>query len=1039
MVPHGAGQRVDSGLHLDDRRAAASRARWAIATATAMIGNFLRKGVMMKRWVKCLVGVSAVLLVGATAQAELKLVANFDGMTGAPDGQACNGVLGGTIDTESEGTGNSSLPAVNGSVTLSVIGHSSGASARAIGFGGITNPIADGETGIGFFRFMMATGGIIRPHMGLIAETGNNPINSARTADPKMIPAGFRLVENGAGFDLVTVDGATVLKNGLARSQWYNVWIVADHAADTFDLYLSKATGPAGAPTLPGTQDLVQSGILFAVATPGPLNGMIFANPVSPTGSGQATRIYVDEIWWDGDQGLSKPVKASNASPADRGQDVPREVVLGWTPGPTAATHDVYFGTDPNVVANADRTSPSNMLLSKGQTATTFDPTGSLELGRTYYWRVDEVNAAPDSTVFKGSVWSFTVEPVSYQIPKLTATASSATASMGPEKTVDGSGLNNNGQHATESSQMWLSATGAAQPTWIQYEFDGIYRVHQLVVWNSNQMLEPVLGVGAKKVTVEYSTDAAVWTKLGEFEFARAPGTATYAGNDAVSFGGAVAKYIRLTIHSNWGGVLQQYGLSEVRFFYIPVLPREPMPAVAQKNVEVDSALTWRAGREAASHQVYFGTDQQAVSTGTAPVKTVTAGSFDPGGLDLGKTYFWKVTEVNDAQTPRSWEGSVWSFSTREYLVIEDFESYTDKQGNSIFDIWVDGMTNSNGSIVGLYPDAIGGTFCEKTIVHGGKQSGPFEYNNVKTPYYSEAQRTFDTPQDWTAHGADTLTLWYRGFPTGFVDKGNDAFSVSSTGSDIWNNSDQFRFVFKSLSGNGSITARVDSLTRNDPWTKVGVMIRETLEAGSRHASMEVTPDNSCSFQRRETTGGASTSDTWPTGTPAVKAPYWVRITRTGNTFKAESSPDGKTWTALGASLDIAMPANVYIGLAVTSHNVNAYTTAEFSNVSTTGAVTGAWQNLSIGVTQKSNSPDPLYVTVEDKAGKKATVANPDPAAVTKNVWTQWQIALSDLKGINLAAVKKLTLGVGDRANPKTGGAGTLYFDDLGFGRPAAQ
>ncbi len=1004
-----------------------------------MIGNFLRKGVTMKRGVKCLVGVLAVLLVGTTAQAELKLVANFDGMTGSPDGQACNGVLGATIDTQSENTGNVTFQTNSGSTTLSPSGHSSGSMSRAAGIAQINNPIANDEAGIAFFRFNMQTTNAIRNFMGLIADTGNNPVNQARSDDPKAIPVGFRLVENGAGFDVATLDGATVLKAGLARSQWYNVWIVADNAADTFDLYLSKATGPAGPATLPNAADLLKSGIPFTVATTGSLAAMIFACPLSPTGSGATARIYIDEIWWDGDQGLSKPVKASNASPGDRGTDVSRDVVLSWMPGPSAATHDVYFGTDANAVANADRTNPSNVLVSKGQTGTTFDPTGSLELGQTYYWRVDEVNAAPDSTVFKGSVWSFTVEPVSYRIAKVTATASSATEGMGPEKTVDGSGLNNNNQHGTDSSQMWLSSPSGSQPTWIQYEFDGVYKIHQLLVWNSNQMLEPVLGVGAKKVTIEYSTDATAWTKLGEFEFARAPGTATYAGNDAVSFGGAVAKYVRLTIQSNWGGVLQQYGLSEVRFFYIPVLPREPIPAVAQKNVEVDSALTWRAGREAASHQVYFGTDQQAVSAGTAPVKTVTAGSFDPGGLDLGKTYFWKVTEVNDAQTPRSWEGSVWSFSTKEYLVIEDFESYTDKQGNSIFDIWVDGMTNGNGSIVGLYPDAVNGTFCERTIVHGGKQSGPFEYNNVKTPYYSEAQRTFDTPQDWTVHGADTLALWYRGFPTGFVDKGNDAFSVSSTGSDIWNNSDQFRFVFKSLSGNGSITAKVDSLIRTDPWTKVGVMIRETLEAGSKHASMELTPDNNCSFQRRETTGGASTSDAWPTGTPAVKAPYWVRITRTVNTFRAESSPDGKTWTALGAGLDIAMTANVYIGLAVTSHNVNAYTTAEFSNVSTTGTVTGAWQNLSIGVTQKSNSPDPLYVTVEDKAGKKATVVNPDPAAVTKIVWTQGQIALSDLKGVNLTAVKKLTIGVGDRANPKAGGAGTLYFDDLGFGHPAAQ
>jgi regulation of enolase protein 1 (concanavalin A-like superfamily) len=991
------------------------------------------KGLMMKRQVGNWVGILAVLLVCATAQAELKLVANFDGLTGAPDGQACNGVLGGTIDTESEGTGNSSLPAVNGSVTLSVIGHSSGASARAIGFGGINNPIADGETGIGFFRFMMATGGTIRPHMGLIAETGNNPVNSARTADPKTIPAGFRLVENGAGFDLVTLDGATVLKNGLARSQWYNVWIVADNAADTFDLYLSEAAAPAGPATLPRAQDLILSGIPFTVPAPGALNAMIFANPVSPTGSGQATRIYVDEIWWDGDQGLSKPVKASDASPADRGQDVPRDVIPGWTPGPSAATHDVYFGTSLDAVTNADRANPSDVLVSKDQTATTFDPAGLLEFSQTYYWRVDEVNAAPDSTVFKGSVWSFTVEPVSYRIAKVIATASSASEGMGPEKSVDGSGLNNSGQHGTEPSQMWLSASGGPQPTWIQYEFDNVYKVHQLVVWNSNQMLESVLGFGAKSVMVEYSTDAATWTKLGDFEFARAPGTTTYAGNAAVDFGGAIAKYVKLTIHSNWGGVLAQYGLSEVRFFYVPVLPREPVPAVAQKNVEVDTALRWRAGREAASHQVRLGTDQQAVTDGTAPAQTVTSSSFDTGGLDLGKTYFWKVTEVNDMQTPSAWPSEVWSFSTREYLVVDDFESYTDDEGSRIYETWTDGWTNSTGSVVGN----LQAPFAERTILHSGKQSMPFEYNNVKTPFYSEAEREFSPAANWTVNGADTLSLWVRGNPVAYVEEG-DKVTMSAAGHDIWDNADDFRFASKTLNGNGSVVVRVESLVNTNAWAKAGVMIRQSLDADSKFAYMIVSYSSGVSFGWRQQTAGTCGSVTQA----AVAAPQWVKLTRTGDAFTAQYSTDGKTWTDVkntdgtAVSTTLAMTGPVYIGLCVTGHNQAAATTAVMSGAATTGTVTGSWQVLAIGDDpQPANGPADLYVVVEDSAGKKATAT--DPALVTAAAWTQWKIPLSSFAGVNLAKVKKLTIGVGNRTSPAPGGTGKLYFDDLGFGHPA--
>jgi hypothetical protein len=161
-------------------------------------------------------------------------------------------------------------------------------------------------------------------------------------------------------------------------------------------------------------------------------------------------------------------------------------------------------------------------------------------------------------------------------------------------------------------------------------------------------------------------------------------------------------------------------------------------------------------------------------------------------------------------------------------------------------------------------------------------------------------------------------------------------------------------------------------------------------------------------------------------------------VTRTGNVFRFESSPDGKTWTALGADVTITMAANVYIGIAVTSHDATLTTTAEISNVSVTGTVTGAWQALAIGMTMASNDPAPLYLMVEDKAGKKKTVVNANAAATTVSVWTEWRIALSDLiaGGVNLTAVKKITIGVGDQASPKAGGAGVLFIDDIGYGHP---
>ena len=159
--------------------------------------------------------------------------------------------------------------------------------------------------------------------------------------------------------------------------------------------------------------------------------------------------------------------------------------------------------------------------------------------------------------------------------------------------------------------------------------------------------------------------------------------------------------------------------------------------------------------------------------------------------------------------------------------------------------------------------------FAEQTIIHGGVQAMPFEYNNVKAPYYSEASRTFDATQNWTTNGADTVSLYFRGRAAGFADNGNGTFTMSSSGADIWGTADQFRFAYKSLSGDGTIVARVDSIVNTNVWAKGGVMIRQSLDAGSTHAFMPITPGgsgagNGASFQRRLVAAAASTNDDKP-------------------------------------------------------------------------------------------------------------------------------------------------------------------------------
>ena len=482
-----------------------------------------------------------------------------------------------------------------------------------------------------------------------------------------------------------------------------------------------------------------------------------------------AAEFWIDGArWYEGDYVAPKvfPELATEPSPEDGASDVPQDVVMSWKPGAFADKHNVYFGDNFDDINNADITNPLGVLVSPGQDPNTFDPDGLLEFEQTYYWRIDEVNAPPDSTIFKGNVWSFTVEPYAYPIENITAASSSSSVNMEPDRTVDGSGLNDSDQHSTDSVDMWLSNMAGPQPTWIQYEFDKAYKVYEMWVWNSNQTVEAFIGFGAKDVTIEHSEDGVTWTALGDVELARAPGTADYAHNTTVDFGGALAKYVRINPHSNWGGITPQYGLSEVRFFYIPVYAREPRPASGSKGMARDIVLDWRTGRGAVSHEISISSDEEAVINGTAPVDVTTESRYQPGTLDFGQTYYWKVNEVNDTASPSVWEGDVWSFSTIEYFVVEGFEDYNDYPPDEIFNTWIDGYgTTTNGSTAGYpEPDFLAGEhYVETTIVHGGSQSMPLFYdNNFK---YSEAAMTLVSERDWTVGSAAKLLLWFRGEP----------------------------------------------------------------------------------------------------------------------------------------------------------------------------------------------------------------------------------------------------------------------------------
>jgi hypothetical protein len=475
------------------------------------------------------------------------------------------------------------------------------------------------------------------------------------------------------------------------------------------------------------------------------------------------TEDQVSDVMLGGGPGIEKNL-ANTPHPQGGAIDVPRTVSLRWQPGDYAAKHNVYLGTVFEDVSAAETGNPLGVLASEGQTATTHDA-GVLTFGQTYYWRVDEVNAAPDNSVFKGDVWSFTVEPISIPIQAISATASGFNPEMEPSKTIDGSGLNEQDEHSAVPTDMWLTAT---QDSWIQYEFDMAYTLHQMLVWNSNQLIEGFIGFGVKEALIETSVDGDTWTPVeGVPPFDQASGPAGYVANTTVDLSGIVAQHVRISPQSAYG-LTGQSGLSEVRFLAIPTNARELTPVDASTAADVDVTLSWRAGREAASHQVNLGTDPAALDLAGTTDESV----FVTDALDYAQTYYWQVVEVNNAETPATHASDILSFTTPAYGTVDDFESYSGEEGQEVFMTWWDGF-GGDDSLGGSTTGHIDGPFVETTIVKGGGKSMPIFYANdgsffnidgkSSSPTFSEVVREFESPQDWTASGIESLSVFFHG------------------------------------------------------------------------------------------------------------------------------------------------------------------------------------------------------------------------------------------------------------------------------------
>ena len=467
-----------------------------------------------------------------------------------------------------------------------------------------------------------------------------------------------------------------------------------------------------------------------------------------PGGLVPGTTYYwrIDELEADGTKNVGPvwsftipSLKAYDHNPSDGAKFIPPDYDLSWTAGSGAKIHTVFFGETFEDVNDA--------AVGIQQPGTTYDP-GPLELDKTYYWRVDEFDGVE---THKGDVLIFTTlatRGTGLRGDYYTGTDFGKLVLTRIDPQIDfpwAGGAPDDAVGASNFSVRWtgdVSAQFSETYTFYTVTDDGIR------LWINGQLI------------------IDNWTNHGDTE--------DTGKIDLVA--GQFCNLVMEYFQAGGGSIMQLGFLSPstekqiipTYLLWLPLKARNPKPADGAINVNHTPILRWSAGDEATSHEVYFGTDADAVANATQASpeykgsKALGDESYDPGTLQWDTTYYWRVDEVSDTHPDSPWVGAVWSFSTADYLVADDFEGYTDNDaaGQAIWQSWIDGFgIADNGALVGyLMPP-----YAEQTIVHGGSQSMPLAYNNIDGVTNSEAVLTLTTARDWTEQGVAELTLWFRG------------------------------------------------------------------------------------------------------------------------------------------------------------------------------------------------------------------------------------------------------------------------------------
>ena len=542
------------------------------------------------------------------------------------------------------------------------------------------------------------------------------------------------------------------------------------------------------------------------------------------------TTIHTGDVW----SFTAAPSTAWNPYPPDGAKWVDTDAKLNWSAGLKGVTHDVYFGTDETAVAQGTADT-----FKTNQAPVTYDPE-TLAKDTTYYWRVDEVEADL-TTKHTGKVWSFkTLSDIPITDPDLlgwwrldrgygttvldwSGHGHNGTLMNGPQWVAgyDGGALKFDGTNdyvdLGTPSELYLpqnytyvawfkvgrDINGNSGPQYllcIGSRSDLVFGVEDGVGTNGDLSLhyyDTAPGFHAVSVgqtvwssddwhMVAGTKDSATGHKI--YLDGQLKNSDTNTNNDNYATTRMISIGARAwTGHQFFNGTIDDVriyskALTQEEIKQVmridPLLAWDPSP-INGSTPDIDRAipLSWKGGDKAAQHDVYLGTDKDAVENADTSTTGIYRGrqavaSYTPGeALVWGQTYYWRIDEHNTDATITT--GRIWTFTVAYYLSPDDFESYDDYD-NRIFQTWRDGWGftepapgypgNGTGSGVGNAQ----APFAEQTIIHGGRQSMPLAYDNSGTggkARYSETFREWASPQNWTKGEVKALTLWFYGDP----------------------------------------------------------------------------------------------------------------------------------------------------------------------------------------------------------------------------------------------------------------------------------